>query len=122
MLKAAVFDDFKGATTLLIWGDEEGMGKLWQGLLSLRDGFGDELAIDGPNGVLLVCSVDEETKVSTLRLEGRRTCWTCSLDTIELAADLVEPLLSGAGHQFLDVSGLAEQVIVARDEYSADLR
>jgi hypothetical protein len=48
--------------------------------------------------------------------------WECSHDTIQLAADLVEPLLRGAGHQFLDVTGLAEQVIIARDEYPADLR
>lgn len=34
---------------------------------------------------------------------------------------LVEPLLQRAGHQFLDVDGLAEQVIIARDEYPANL-
>jgi len=39
-----------------------------------------------------------------------------------LVADLVEPLLDGPGHQFVDVDGLAEQVIIARDEYPADLR
>ena len=36
--------------------------------------------------------------------------------------ELIAPLVSQIGHQYLDVSGLAEQVIIARDEYPADLR
>lgn len=122
MLNAAVFDDFKGATTLLVWGDGEGMETLLAGLSAVRDGKNTELVIDGPNGGLVVSSVAERGEVSTLDAEGKRLRWVCSPDAIELAADLVEPLLDGAGHQFLDVSGLAEQVVIARDEYPADLR
>jgi len=117
MLKAGVFDDFKGATTLLLWGDRDGMEALFASLSALRDTRG-EFAIHG----LIVCYTPEKSEGSTLRMEGNDLRWFCSGDLLKLAAGLVEPLLDGAGHQFLDVDGLAEQVIIARDEYPADLR
>ena len=122
MLNAGVFDDFKGATTLLLWGDEDGMAALFAGLSALREGKRNELAIEGADTRLTVRSASDRTEWSTLRKEEGGVCWECSHDTIELATDLVEPLLRGAGHQFLDVTGLAEQVIIARDEYPPDLR
>ena len=120
VLKAGVFDDFKGATTLLLWGDREGMASLLTGFSALRDGSRDEFAIDGPQGDLIVRSTLAQG--SALRAEANRLNWSCSPETVELAADLVEPLLHGPGHQFLDVSGLAEQVIISRDEYPDGLR
>ena len=122
MLKAGVFDDFKGATTLLLWGDEEGMAVLLAGLSTLREGKDNEFAIDGTDARLTVCLASGKTEWSALWTKESGFRWECSLDTLELAVDLVEPLLLGAGHQFLDVRGLAEQVIIARDEYPADLR
>jgi hypothetical protein len=122
MLNAGVFDEFKGATTLLLWGDVEGMAALFAGLSALREGTRNELVIDETDTRLTVCSASRRTEWSTLRKEEGGFRWECSHDTIELAADLVEPLLRGAGHQFLDVTGLARQVIIARDEYPADLR
>ena len=121
MLKAGVFDDFKGATSLLLWGDRQGMGVLLASLSALRDTRG-EFAIDGPEASLIVCYASDASEGSTLRTEGNGFRWFCSDDVVKLAAALVEPLLDGAGHQFLDVDGLAEQVIIARDEYPADLR
>lgn len=70
---------------------------------------------------LKVCLVGEKLEWSALRKDSAGFRWECSSDTIELAANLVEPLLDGAGHQFLDVDGLAEQVMIARDEYAPDL-
>jgi len=122
MLKAGVFDDFKGATTLLLWGDEEGMAVLLAGFSALREGNGNKFAIDGTDNRLTVCPASGKTEWSTVQSEESGFRWECSHDTLELAVDLIEPLLRGAGHQFLDVSGLAEQVIIARDEYPADLR
>lgn len=122
MLNAGVFDDFKGATTLLLWGNEEGMAVLFAGLSALRDGNRNEWVIDGADTRLTMCSASRETERSELQKEEAGVRWACSRDTFGLAADLVEPLLHGAGHQFLDVTGLAEQVIIARDEYPADLR
>jgi hypothetical protein len=122
MLKADVFDEFKGATTLLLWGDQEGMAALFAGLSGLREGTRSELAIDGAGTRVTLCSASRGTLWSTLRKEEGGLRWECSHDTIALAANLVEPLLRAAGHQFLDVTGLADQVIIARDEYPADLR
>lgn len=122
MLNAGVFDDFNGATSLLVWGDEEGMAALSAGLMALRDGNHNEWVIDGADTHLTVCSTSREKGCSKLRNEEDGVRWECSHDTIELAAALVEPLLRGAGHQFLDVTGLAVQLIIARDEYPADLR
>ena len=118
MLKAAVFEDFKGATTLLLWGDGEGMASLYRALNALCAGNGNDFAIDGPAGGVIIAQGES----SRLTREERRLRWHCPRETVELAAGLVEPLISAAGHQFLDVSGLAEQVVIARDEYPADLR
>ena len=120
MLKAGVFNDFMGATTLLLWGDLDGMATLLDGLSGLRDRDCDELEIDGPHGSLTVRACDEP-EVSTLEMAESGFLWGCSRDTVDSAAGLVEPLLHSAGHQFLDVAGLAEQVMIARDEYPADL-
>ena len=122
MLQARVFDNFKGATTLLLWGDEEGMADLFSGLSALRDGKRSELTVDGPGSALIVRAGVRERGSSTLAKSLDSIYWECSPETLNLACDLTEPLLATAGHQFLDVDGLAEQVIIARDEYSADLR
>ena len=121
MLKAGIFDDFKGATTLLLWGDEEGVASLFSGLSDLKDGKRTELAVEGPGPVLTVRMKGEGTGSSTLGRSAGGLRWECSPDILKLACDLTEPLLKSVGHQFLDVDGLAEQVVIARDEYPADL-
>lgn len=121
MLKAGVFDDFKGATTLLLWGDREGMDVLFASLSALRD-TRSKFAVDGPEAALIICYASDNSEKSTLLREAEGFRWCCSDDVVKLAAGLVEPLLDGPGHQFLDVDGLAEQVIIARDEYPADMR
>jgi hypothetical protein len=118
MLKAAVFDDFKGATTLLLWGDAEGMVSLRSSFDALRLGKSTGFEVDGPAGSVTI----KQGESSTLTSDRGALYWRCSLETIDLAADLTGPLVSQAGHQYLDVSGMAEQVIIARDEYPADLR
>lgn len=118
MLNAGVFDDFKGATTLLLWGDLEGVASLGDSFSALRGGSREEFSIDGSEGSLKVCLAQEG---STLRAEGSCVRWDCSRETIESAADAIEPLLARAGHQFLEVNGLAQQVIIARDQYPANL-
>jgi len=118
MLKAGVFDDFKGATTLLLWGDAQGMVSLRSSLDALRLGNSTGSAIDGPAGGVTI----KKGEGSTLTSDGGGLCWRCSRETIDLVADLIAPLVNQIGHQYLDVSGLAEQVIIARDEYQADLR
>jgi len=118
MLRAAVFDHLKGATTLLLWGDREGIAALLRGFDALRIGHGDEFAIDGLKGGLTII----EGEGSTLTGNGANLCWRCSREMMELAVDLIEPLLKGGGHQYLDVRGIAKQLIISRDEYPADMR
>lgn len=117
MLKAAVFEDFKGATTLLLWGDGEGMALLLRGFDALRSGVGVEFVVDGPNCDLTIIHGEG----STLFRNGAYLRWCCSREMIALAAELTEPLLYQVGHQYLDVAGGAEQIIISRDEYPADM-
>jgi hypothetical protein len=119
MVQAGVFENFKGGTTLLVWGDRDGMASLLAGFSSLRDGSRNEFGVDGPGADLTVHVTSERS--SELTAEGRRLRWGCSRETAALAADLTEPLLHEAGHQRLDVIGLAGQVIIACDEYPENL-
>lgn len=122
MLKTGLFDDFKGAKTLLLWGDEEGMAALLVGLSALQNPQGRPLLLDQGNIPLSICSVAAPASWSNLRRHGDSLQWECSGAMLELAEDLVRPLIKGAGHQYLEVTGEAEQVIISRDEYPADLR
>jgi hypothetical protein len=121
MIQARICDDFKGATTLLLWGDREGMASLLDDFSALCTGKRNAFVIDGPDGDLTVCLTSQKDGSSTLTMKANGLRWDCSRQTVALAADLVEPLLRGAGHQYLDANGLAEQIIIARDEYPADL-
>ncbi len=118
MLRAGIFDDLKGATTLLLWGDAEGMASLLGSFKALRAAKGNGFAIYGPAGGLAIARGEG----STLTTENGVLCWQCSREMIDLAADLTASLVGQAGHQFLDLSGLAEQVMIARDQYPGDLR
>jgi hypothetical protein len=117
MLKAGVSDDFKGATTLLLWGDAEGMTLLGNGLDALRTESSASFSIDGPAGGITIVQGDG----SMLTDHAGALCWRCSPETVDMVGDLTRALIGRAGHQFMDVSGLAEQVIIARDEYPANL-
>ncbi len=120
MLKTGLFDDFKGAATLLIWGDEEGMTVLLAGLTAVRDGKRKDLTIDGVELPLTVCRSSGGEEPSSFREDENGFRWQCSHETVALAADLVEPLATtGAGHQFLEVNGLAEQVIICQRRVSS---
>ncbi len=117
MLRAGVFDDFKGAVTLLLWGDAEGMASLRRSLDAIRADKSIEIAVESPMGGLTIM----QGEGSTLFDDRNAVRWRCSRETLDLAADLTETLVNQAGHHFLDVSGLAAQVIIARDEYPSDL-
>jgi hypothetical protein len=122
MLKTGLFDHFKGAKTLLLWGDGRGMTGLLLGLSALRNPQGRLLSLDEGNIPLSICSVAGPASWSNLKRDGEGLRWECSGAMLELAEDLVRPLIEGAGHQYLEVTGEAEQVIISRDEYPADLR
>lgn len=119
MLNVGVFDDFKGARTLLLWGDKNGMAELHEGLTSLRDGACNVFAVDADDIPLLVAATKGPPVVRATETGLR---WDCPQDTLELAVDLVEPLLDGTGHQYIDTEGTAVQVMIARGEYPPSLR
>jgi hypothetical protein len=104
-----------------MWGDRAGMARLLANLSALRDSERDDFRIDGPKETLTV-RVSDEAEGSTLQKREAGFVWDCSRKAIALATDLVEPLLHGVGHQFFEVDGFAEQIVVARDEYPADFR
>ena len=100
-----------------------GMEELLGGVASLLTLGRSEFSVDGPEHALAICLVDDASSTSTLQLDENGFRWTCSHDVLELAKDYIEPLrdLDGAGHQYLEIEGLAEQVVIAWDEYPADL-
>ncbi len=96
------------------------MATLLARLSALQDHAGAEFVIEGWTP-LTVSSTSAGRSGSHLKKHVSELRWLCSADVLELAVDLVEPLQRGACHQFLVVSGLAEQVIISRDEYPANL-
>jgi hypothetical protein len=124
-----VFDDFKGATTLLLWGDDR--------LPDLRD-----LSRDLATGRLQSVDLEDLTWTRTrgdcavrisntreaahglrLRRDGERTRVECGLANGELNrfADLIDALLPHPnGHQYLDldVPDQPLQIIVSKGEYT----
>jgi hypothetical protein len=129
-LRFGVFEGFKGATTLLIWGDDEGIAHL-------RAVFGEfangrrhaaslqempwATAIDGTRLNLRVArNGDDKMSVA---LAGTHIDWKCSSEHFAESADKVAALLSPAcesGHQYLDTRGEALQVMVSKGEYAPD--
>ncbi len=122
MLNVGLFDDFKGAKTLLLWGDAEGMAAFAAGLSALRNQPGRDLLLDEGTIRLSVCSVAAPAHWSNLTRETEGFRWECSGSTLQHAEDVVRPLIHGAGHQYLEVTGEAQQVFIPRDEYPPDLR
>jgi hypothetical protein len=122
MLQAGLFRDFKGADSLLIWGDAEGIADLHTALSALFGGVRSDLRISGPDGNLLI-KVTGAGRHSTLKESDGGLEWTCSRTMIDEAEGLVAGLeAASSGHQYIDLSGLARQVIVSKAEYPASLR
>jgi hypothetical protein len=122
VIQVGLFDQFKGAKTLLLWGDKAGMETLLRGISLLQNRTTEEFLLGAGNAVLAICPKASPASRSHLAQQDGQLRWECSIDKLALAEDLIDPLLEGPGHQFLDVSGLADQIIVSRDEYPSDLR
>ncbi|WP_372708344.1 hypothetical protein [Brevundimonas sp.] len=112
-------DDFDGATTLLIWGDNAGMLSLLECLSGIVEGVSEVVVGEDQNTVTV--SVVAQAVRSHVSVSGGLR-WECSNDTLRRAGDLIGPLLQASGHQYLDADGEAEQVMISANEYPADLR
>ena len=118
MLQARLFDDFKGARTLLLWGDVDGMRALEHGLERIVNGDSEALVGDDQNPLVLGVTGRLDPSYVTANAGLR---WTCSIEVFERAKSSIEPLLREHGHQYVDATGDAEQVIISTGEYPADL-
>ena len=125
MLHASFFHDFKGAETLLLWGDNSDMAHLSAGLVAVRKGQHPIFAIEGGPGITAL-EIRPARGDWLSRLSGTYEAlkWVCSPDVLDDCINLIEPLLtSSGGHQYVDTEGdLAEQVMIAVNEYPDHFR
>jgi hypothetical protein len=101
---------------LCFWGDPADVGALQQTLVRMLAGDLKE-AVVGGNGDVLTLRVARRPEHSHITTDGGDLLWECSIETLQKASDLVGPPLTGPGHQYIDASGAAEQVIVSVEEY-----
>lgn len=126
MLQAGLFTDFKGADTLLLWGDADDISQLHTKLRTLRDDAMPALHVAGctDGSPLSIIVVNDGSCISELTRTNEGLRWACSRPVIEETEALIGALCDGtAGHQFVDISGpLATQAIVSKGEYPQTLR
>ena len=101
---------------MLVWGDTDDVNALEQNLVRMMAGDAKE-AVVGADGDVLILRVAEQPEHSHITTDGGNLLWECSIDTLQKARDLVGPLLTKPGHQYIDASGAAEQVIISAGEY-----
>ena len=130
MLRYGVFDDFKGWTTLLIWGDRSliQLAELFRDMAERRCFsilLNDVPWTRGEIGCSVRLSVTEQTG-SALEIErsGQAISVNCDLRSDDLLgfAEKVAVLAAsdGAGHNYLDVMGDRPiQIMVSKGEYPA---
>jgi hypothetical protein len=122
MLQAGLFPNFKGADSLVIWGDSEGIADLRVALSALAQGTKSNLQINGPDDDLWI-KISNASDRSKLMRSAVGLEWTCTVATMVEAEGLVEGLeKASSGHQYVAISGLARQVIISKSEYPASLR
>ncbi len=134
-LRFGVFDDFKGARTLLLWGDASGLAALQSVLRELADGARGTTALhetgwaEGVGGIHLFLDLArskwERRDELTEAADGATVKWSGTRDEFETYVDLIAPLISSSnpnGHQYLDSNRNSDlQIMVSRGEYPDDL-
>jgi hypothetical protein len=127
MLKVGFFEDFKGADTLSIWGDEQGLARLQQLLARLSSGTSSSAAIHEIEDVhiRLGLRIILVSGPSELRIERNDSdvviVASCSADLLASLADKIAGLADPkqrSGHQYLEWPGSAGIVVmVSKGEY-----
>jgi hypothetical protein len=130
MLKAGFFEDLKGADTLLIWGDAQGLRRLQQLLTRLPDRTRASAAIQEIEGVHIRPNLRMTFELGPNELRVDRNgadiaiVASCSADLLAAFADKVARLADPkcrAGHQYLEWPGGARiEVMVSKGEYPDD--
>jgi hypothetical protein len=130
MLRAGFFENFKGADTLLIWGDEQGLARLQQLLAQLPSRAGTSAAIQEIEGIHVRPSLKImfELGSNELRVDSNGAdvviLASCSADMLATFASKVAGLADPkcrTGHQYLEWPGGANIVVmVSKGEYPDD--
>lgn len=122
MLQAGLFPDFKGARTLLLWGDADGIAELHSAVIALSRGDTSEIQLGGDPNISIMSS-DTGERPSELSQSERGLTWLCSRSELIEVEALIDGLDdASSGHQFIDIVGLADQLIVSKNEYRESLR
>jgi hypothetical protein len=127
MLRVGLFNDFKGADTILVWGDAEGFQELHSTVLALLDGQ-EQTATVGSGRTTLTIDVEDSGGFGLSRLisdpiDANSLRWTCSQSLLDNTAGLLAGLATATnGHQYVDVSGpVATQLMFSAGEYPDEM-
>ena len=131
MLRYAFFDDFKGRDRLLLWGDQGDMRALTDFLRqfaeSPKEVRFDQLGFYAVAGEIVTVVPRAKSGGHLKRVSPGNKAFRWELDQTasERFADLVDPLTTRPGHQYLEpwmvVAG-EPTVMVSCGEYPEDLR
>jgi hypothetical protein len=125
MLRSGYFDDFKSGPKVLLWGDREAMQKLAALLRAASIGHGPlgldsfSEAVDGRSIV-----IEPTSRSYGMISQDGWFRWGLDPETSSQFAEMIDVLaeVKEPGHQYLECGVLDEIVVmVARDEYPADL-
>lgn len=118
MLNVGLFPNFKGADTLLFWGDAQGIAELRGSIAELSGGRASTITVDGVS----VSVSKRDLQSSELSRTSDGLVWVCAPKVFVEAEALLAGLDDAAsGHQFIAVTGVADQVIVSKNEYPETL-
>jgi hypothetical protein len=124
MLQWGPFSDFKDATTLLRWGDANGINELHGKLTSLLQGREPRVFVGERTspGILAISIGGNGSKlVITPSLEPETFGWRCSKSKLQEVIACVAALdAATAGHHYIDVESdydAIEQVMISKEEY-----
>lgn len=134
MLNFGIFENLKGADTLLIWGDAADLVCLQRLFSDLASGQRSVAAlanepwahsVNGDRLELTVAAVGRGTMRLKRQTGERIVEWSCAPMWFEEFAAKIASLAASdhEGHQYLDAPQAAPiQVMVSKGEYPADLR
>ncbi len=104
---------------LLLWGDASGMASLKAALQTVSESDVDVRL--GEGATLTIVKSDAGPEYSRVLSAEGHLRWECSVDMLRHAAELIEPLMTtGQGHQYLNASGEADEIMISTGEYPAD--
>ena len=136
-LRFGVFNEFKGARTLLFWGDASGIAALQTIFREFGEGARRSAALhemewaEGVDGTHLNVALAPSKWGRTVELiqtaERAAINWIGTPDEFSDYVDLLAPLIDPSclgGHQYLDALHLHStiQIMVSKGEYPEDLK